>query len=77
MALPIKVCFYREGLGFAIRGRAGEVWKFASSPEKGLQCVNAKNFVCQSAPNTVSLVVVCSCQLLLSAPAVWNPDLAL
>lgn len=77
MALPIKFSFSIEGLGFAIWGRAGEAWKFASSPEKGLQCGYAKNSACQSGPNTVPLVIVCSCQLLLSAPAVWNLDLAL
>lgn len=76
MALPIKFFFILDGLGFAIWRRAGEAWKFASSPEKGLQCGHAKNSECQSGLNTVSLVIVCSCQLLLSAPAVWNPDLA-
>lgn len=77
MASPIKFSFSIEGLGFAISGRAGEAWKFASSPKKELQCGYAKNSACQSGLNTVPLVIVCSCQLLLSAPAVWNPDLAL
>ena len=77
MATPVKFSFSLGSLEFAIWGTATEAWQFASSREKGLQCGNAKNSACQSGPNTVSLVVVCPCQLLLSAPAVWNPDLAL
>ena len=61
MALPIKFSFILDGLGFAIWRRAGEAWKFASSPEKGLQCGHAKN----SSVNLDSIL----CLLLLSAPA--------
>ena len=77
MALPSKFSFFIDGLGVAIWIRSGEVWKLASSPEKGFQCGYAKNAACRSGLNTVSLIIVCSCQLLLSAPAVWKPDLAL
>lgn len=55
----------------------GGLGKFASSPEKGLQCGYAKSSACQSGPNAVSLVALCSCQRLLSAPAAWKPGLAL
>ena len=77
MALPSKFSFFIDGLGFAIWRKSGEAWTFASSPEKGLQCGYAKNAACRSGLNTVSLAIVCSCQLLLSAPAVRKPDLAL
>lgn len=61
MAMPIKLSFSREGLGFAIWGRAGEIWKLAKFSWKKVAV-----WWCQELHVSLDPVL---CLLLLSAPA--------